>query len=509
MSTTPLKQVTLPESPPAADAKEAKAAAELGPKSSKPAPDTKDATPAPVPESPKTPPEAAKKRAPEPAKGRRPEAAKAPAEAPALQVKPKSAPDPRATLVKSAPAEAKLTARPSTQVEAPQAAPVVVLPTTEPVRNAAAVVRALRRARARRLGIRVALGVGLPTILASIYFFLVASSQYESVSLFMVNSADGRASIGLESLIGAVPGAPATRDTLAVRDFMISRDMLQHLEQKLQLSKHYEDPASDWWARLSSDASSESVYDYYREMVRVDHDGTSGVVTLRVRAFSPEFAKQIADTVISESEKMVNQLSDRVREDQTNLAHSEVANAEARLTKARQAIVKLQQDHAEFNPEKSATEAFALRGELKGEMARARAELMEARAFMQPDAPRVVALEERVRSLSAQVSEESRRLVNPKGEKGLGSAMALFDAAMVEKEFAQGAYQSALTSLEVARSEAARQHRYLATISKPSQPTDETHPKRLRGVVTVVLLSAMVLGMAMLLVEAVREHARI
>jgi capsular polysaccharide transport system permease protein len=206
---------------------------------------------------------------------------------------------------------------------------------------------------------------------------------------------------------------------------------------------------------------------------------------------------------------MVNQLSERARADQTALAHTEVAAAEARLSKSRQAIVKLQQEHAEFNPEKSATEAFALRGELKGEMARARAELMEARAFMQPNAPRVVALEERVRSLSAQVSEESSRLVNPKGEKGLGNAMALFDAAMVEKEFAQHAYQSALTSLEVARSEAARQHRYLATIAKPSQPNDETHPKRVRGVITVVLLSAMVLGMAMLLIEAVREHARI
>jgi capsular polysaccharide transport system permease protein len=359
------------------------------------------------------------------------------------------------------------------------------------------------------LGIRVAFGIGLPTIFASIYFFLVASSQYESVSLFMVNSADARSAIGLEALIGAVPGAPATRDTLAVRDFIVSRDMLELLEHKLHLSQHYEDPATDWWARLSSDASSEDAYQYYREMVQVDHDGNSGVLTLRVRAFSPEFAKKLSDALLTESERMVNQLSEKARMDQTKLAQTEVKTAEARLASARQAIVALQQDHADFNPEQTATEAFALRGALKGEMAKARAELMEARAFMQPNAPRVVALEERVRSLSAQVSEESRRLVNPKSEKGLGSTIAMFDAAMVEKEFAQGAYKSALTSLEVARSEAARQHRYLATIAKPSQPNEETHPKRVRGVVTVVLLSAMVLGLVMLLVESVREHARI
>ena len=129
---------------------------------------------------------------------------------------------------------------------------------------------------------------------------------------------------------------------------------------------------------------------------------------------------------------------------------------------------------------------------------------------MQPNAPQVVALEARVQSLSAQVSEESRRLVNPKqGDKGLSNAMAEFDAAMVEKEFAQAAYQSALTSMEVARSEAARQHRYLATIAKPSMPDAETHPRRLRGVFTVVVLSAMLLGMVTLLFESIREHARI
>jgi capsular polysaccharide transport system permease protein len=399
-----------------------------------------------------------------------------------------------------------------TKPDVPGGAPVPAAPSAPAAsvgnRDAAAAVRALRRARARRLGLRVAVGIGLPTLLASVYYFFVASSQYESVSLFTVQSAEARGVMGLETLIGAVPGA-AAHDALAVRDFITSRDMLALLERQLNLSEHYADPVSDWWARLTDRSSSEDTYDYYQEMVQVDHDSTSGVLTLRVRAFAPEYAKKVADAVLSESEKMVNHLSERARADQTKVARGEVANAEQRLTKARLAIVKLQQEHAEFNPEQTATEAFALRGELKGELAMARAELMEARAFMQPNAPKVVALEERVRSLSAQVAEESRRLVNPKGDKGLTNSMAEFDAAMVEKEFAQSAYQSALTSLEMARSEASRQHRYLATIAKPSVPNTETHPKRVRGVVTVVLLSAMLLGIVMLLVEAVREHARI
>jgi capsular polysaccharide transport system permease protein len=146
---------------------------------------------------------------------------------------------------------------------------------------------------------------------------------------------------------------------------------------------------------------------------------------------------------------------------------------------------------------------------MKAELGKAQAELMEARAFMQPGAPKVVALSERVKSLAAQVSQESRRLVNPHDEKGLNTSMAMFDAALVEKEFAESAYQSALTSLELARTETVRQHRYLVTIAEPSSPDAETHPKRVRAIITVVLFSAMLLGIASLLLAAVREHARI
>jgi capsular polysaccharide transport system permease protein len=324
-----------------------------------------------------------------------------------------------------------------------------------------------------------------------------------------VQSTESHGALGLEALIGSVPGGATNRDTLAVRDFILSRDMLAKLEQSKGLSKHYQNPAKDFWARLDTGASSEDTFEYYKDIVRVDHDSMSGVLTLRIRAFEPQYARALSELVLRESEKMVNQLSDRARSDQTRLAREEVKKAEARLSEARQKIVKLQEQHSEFSPEKTATEAFTLRGELKGELARARAELMEAKAFMQPNAPKVVALEERVRSLSAQVSEESRRLVSPKDGRGLNSSMADFDAAVVEKEFAQGAYQSALVSLEMSRSEASRQHRYLATISQPSLPNDETYPRRLRGVITVVVLSAMLLGIGALFVAAVREHARI
>ncbi|MCB1234312.1 MAG: hypothetical protein KDM91_04500, partial [Verrucomicrobiae bacterium] len=51
-----------------------------------------------------------------------------------------------------------------------------------------------------------------------------------------------------------------------------------------------------------------------------------------------------------------------------------------------------------------------------------------------------------------------------------------------EKEFAQRAYESALASLELARVDADRQHRYLVTIAQPSSPDSATYPVVWRSV---------------------------
>lgn len=372
-----------------------------------------------------------------------------------------------------------------------------------------AVVARLRRQRARRLGARFAIVVLLPTLLAAIYYGLVASKQYESHSVFTVHSASGRPSLGLEGLLGATVGGPAMRDTLAIRDFVVSRDMLAKLDEDHDFIAHYQDPSVDFFSRLDSDATFEEAFDYYSEKVHVEFDSTSGSLSMRVRAFSPERARAFADAINQYSEEMVNGLSERERRDQTRYAEREVEKCEERLVSARQKLLELQQKHAELNPRMTATAAMSIRTELEGELARARAELSAARAFMTPTAPKVVELESRVRALSGQVAAEKSRLVDPKNENGIAESMAQFESAMIEKEFAEKAYETAMATLEIARADAARQHRYLAVIASPSLPDESTYPRRPLAVLTVFVLCFLLLGIGSLLVAAVREHARV
>lgn len=367
----------------------------------------------------------------------------------------------------------------------------------------------LRKKRTRRFALRLALGVGLPTLISAIYFGLVATPQYESIGTFTIQSADTQGAPTLELLVASVPGSGATRDSLLVQSYIESRDVLRMLVDDHGFVEHYSSEDVDFWSRLPADSTFEEVFEYYDGKVNAEFDTHSAVVTIHVRAFSAEKAHEMATAILEASERMVNEMMEQARRDRIQLAQNEVQRAEDRLSAARARMLELQGERAELNPVASAEAVLAVRGTLEGELAAARAELNVLRATLQPGTPQLVAQQQRVSSLAGQVEVQRRRLAAGDSPDGLNADIAAFEPAFAEKEFAEHAYASALKSLEFARIEASRQHRYLVTIARPSQPDEATHPRVWLAVLTVFVLSFALLGIGVLLLASVREHANL
>ncbi len=406
----------------------------------------------------------------------------------------------------SAPAENKTS---DSRASLSEVTPLQV-PDRPPISTAKAHAKALRRQRSRRLAMRLGLYVLLPSAVATSYYAGWASPQFESYATFTVQSSELRPSLGMDGLLaGLAGGGGGGRDALVVRDYVLSRDMLARLDKERGFIAHYKSRSADFISRLSADASFEEAYAYFNHKVTCEYDQASGAVTVRVRAFSPAQSVSMSTAILSYSEEMVNKLSDRERRDRTAYAESGVKKAEERLTAARKVIVSLQQQHSEFNPLQTATSLMTVRTGLEIELAKARAEVMQLHSYMQDDAPQLRSLNERVKSLSAQVAGESRRLVDPTKPGGLNTSYSDFEAAMVEKEFAQKAYESSMATLEMARADADRQHRYVAIIAAPSKPDEATYPHRIRSVLTAFVVCFLLWGVISMMGAAVREHARL
>jgi capsule polysaccharide export protein KpsE/RkpR len=202
--------------------------------------------------------------------------------------------------------------------------------------KAIATSRELRRRRARRLGLGFAVWVALPTLIAAIYYGCVATPQYESIAILAVESSERAASP--EATDGFLPHAGSTRDVQVAREYIRSRAMLDVLDHEHGFVAHFAQPEADRWSRLAADASREQVYDYFLDQVQVKSDNGAGTLTLRVRAFASAKATELANAVIANGEKMMNELSSRAQRDQLARAEGQVKTAQDRLSASLRAL---------------------------------------------------------------------------------------------------------------------------------------------------------------------------
>jgi capsular polysaccharide transport system permease protein len=361
---------------------------------------------------------------------------------------------------------------------------------------------------ARHFDVVFALCVLTPTLLATLYYGVVASDVYISESRFVVRSPQRPMQTGLGALLQGTVFSRSQDDTYSVHDFIRSRDALGELEEKMQLRRRFTAPTIDWVNRYPGLAwwedSFETFHQYYQRHVAIEYDSVSSISTLRVRAYSAEDAQRISELLLQMGERLVNNLNTRSRQDLIEVAEREVRQAEERAKSAAAALSSFRADRAVFDPDRQGALQLQSVARLQEELLAARTQLAQVRQVA-PDNPQLGTLTQRVQALERAVEAETARVV------GRGSSLTAkspaFDRLVLEKTFADRQLASTLASLETARSEAARKQLYLERLVQPNRPDEALEPRRLRSIVVVFVLGLVAWGVVSLVVAGVREHA--
>ncbi len=353
----------------------------------------------------------------------------------------------------------------------------------------------------------IAIVVGIPTLIATLYFGLMASDVYVSESRFAIRSAKaGTAVTGIAAMLSSSIGTGSGQDTMVLADYAYSQDMLLRVRERLDIVGHYSSDSVDSLSRLSEDATQEELLDYFSAKVDLVRDTASDVLTLKVRAYEPEFSQQLSNLIIELSEELVNTLSTRIEEDALETARNEMARASSNVHTASAELMAFQNENSSLNP---AAESSAILGIVTGietKLIEARAELSEKRAFMRENSPEVVTLKNRVNALSRQLRLEKGRVVGDGGGSEMNQLIGSYQPLMLEQEMAQQQYASALASLEIARIEAQRKKQYLITFIQPNLPEEALEPRRLNEILTVLIFSFLFYMIGGLMWSALKDH---
>ncbi len=371
-----------------------------------------------------------------------------------------------------------------------------------------AIQRDIARRRQRRLMLLCAhlfFFVLIPTMIAGYYYYRMATPLYATNSEMVIQQAEGQQS-ALGGLFSGT-GLATSQDSITVQSYLQSREAFQRLDQDLNFTAHFSDESIDPIHRLPADATNEAAYRLYKRMVKIGYDPTEGIIKMEVIAPDPQLARDFSIALIGYAEEQVDQLTQRLREDQMSGALSSYQDAEAKMIEAQRRVVDLQESYNVLSSDIEVNLLTSRISQLEGQLTQERLNLQELLANTTPNRARVDPLERRIETLETEIAGLRSRLTQDSGgETSLARIRSEMLLAESDVQTRQMMLSQSLQQLEAARIEANKQVRYLSLGVRPIAPDEASYPRAFENTALVFLIFAGLYLMLSMTASILREQ---
>ena len=327
--------------------------------------------------------------------------------------------------------------------------------------------------------------VVVPLFLMMLYLGLLSIDQYSSTAGFTVrqeNAASGSDIVG--GLAQFAGGSGIASDSDILYAFIQSQEMVMAANEQVNLREHY----SQSWPRdfafaLWPGSTLEDLVWYWRRVVRLAYDSSSGLTEVEVLAYDPDTAQKIASIIVTESEKRINELSEQAREDTLRHARADVEVAVERLRETREAMTEFRSRTQIVDPAADIQGRMGVMNNLQQQLAEALINYDLLHGTTRENDPRMVTARKRIDVIRERIRIERQTFASNNTETGgvgkdYPNLISEYESLNLDREFAEEIYRASLMALESARDEAIRNSRYLAVYIKPTHAGSSQYPRR-------------------------------
>jgi len=345
------------------------------------------------------------------------------------------------------------------------------------------------------------------------YLWTIANDQYLSTTGFTVRSQESGGATELLGGLAQFAGGSTASDSDILYEFIQSQEMVEAVEADVGLIANFSATwPEDWAFPLWPDASLEDLIWYWQRIVGISYDAGTGLIEVTAVAFDAETAQAITQAVLRESQDRINALNTQAREDAMRYARADLEEAVAQLKEAREALTRFRTRTQIVAPEADIQSRMGVMSNLQQQLAEALIEYDLLRGTTNAGDPRLAKALQRIEVIRERIRIERQTFTSDNTDTGgLGedypSLIAEFESLTVDREYAEQAYRAALTAREVARDDATRQSRYLATYIKPTRAQGSEYPKRYVLVPLAALFLVLIWSIIALIYYSIRDRS--
>lgn len=348
----------------------------------------------------------------------------------------------------------------------------------------------------------------IPWLLIASYMVCYQSPQYASTAKILVEKDDDKSPMNISFGFLGNTGSGNSSNTYLTQEFILSREMLDHLQQEINIKQHFQNKSVDFFSRLKSKPDLTKFLDYYRSKVKVAVDTLTGELDITAIAFTPEMAQLELKKILAASTEFVNRVSNSLTSKQYRFAKSQLHIAKAKLFAAETKMLEFQNKNHILDPKEAAKVVAGVMANLKSQLVAKQTELITAESFMQPESTRIISLKESIEALKHQMETQTSDLLGKSTDHGgkLNQIMVDYEWQELKLKFAQAEYQAAQQAYDISKINLAKQQNIVVEIESPNLPDTYAYPQIVYNLVNLfaILLIIFVLGKMSLMI--VKEH---
>ncbi|KQW54772.1 hypothetical protein [Ensifer sp. Root127] len=338
----------------------------------------------------------------------------------------------------------------------------------------------------------------LPMIGSIFYYVFWATPGYVSEVRFIVRSSVPLLSRDRYSSDAVEPKAKIVQDTAVLLNYLASPAIIQDLRAELDMHTVYGRGDIDVFSRLATDATRDEILEYWKKRSAAHVSPKSGIVELKITAFTPEDAHNLAELVLKLAERRVNQLSSGMWGGLLATTQRDVDNATNEVSDLRGRLRDTQNQTGVFDIELSAETIISVLTNVEASIAEVKSRRLALSQTVGPGSPQLSDLDRRLMGLEEQARELRSRTAGASrdGGENLADFSSVFDKLKLDLQMAESKLKLAIEDLEKVKLVSTLQLVYVDSFTEPTLPDNSSYPNVPVAIFLKLLMFAAVCGVS-------------
>lgn len=342
-------------------------------------------------------------------------------------------------------------------------------------------------------------------VLSIIYVGFLKTSFYQSTASITIKNLDDTSSTS--TLLGLVSGESnnSTQDAMTLQEYLKSYEVYDKLDKKFDLSTYYNSFDLDILQRMYGFNYYEDYVELYNKHLNIIYDTTSNITTISFLHIDNKKAQEIVEFLINEAESKLNEYNRKTAQKQLAFVENETLKQKIVLDESIIELEKYQDTKKTLDPSIQAQTNTELLGQLKAKLIENKAKLEKISKYLTDSSFEIVDLKREISQIENSI-KDLKKEQSGTGKTKLNTAIFEFEKIKRQVELNTELYKQALLQLQSSKLEVNKDNKTLQVLVKPNLAQSYSEPKRIRELITVVLVLSLLFGIISMITAIVKDH---